>query len=69
MVATDLVAADKEKKKEYINTWCMQTEETWVNCKRFITKKTLSFCPDFVLPDTTLSVDEIIDKFEEENID
>jgi len=38
------------------------------SCKRLIAKNTLDFCPDFVLPATPLSVDEIIDKFDEENL-
>jgi len=67
MVATDVVVTDKKKKEEYINTWCRQTEEKWKTCKRYHTKKELGFCPDFVVPDTLLSIDEIIDKFETQN--
>ncbi|MEN8223946.1 MAG: hypothetical protein ABFS05_01185 [Bacteroidota bacterium] len=67
MVSTDTVVPDEEKKQEYMNNWCRQDEDTWIKCKRFDTKKSLSFCPDFVVPDTDLTVDEIVDKFEEEN--
>ena len=66
MVSTDVVVTDKNKKEEYIESWCRKDEKVWRNCTRFKTKKALGFCPDFVVPDTPLSVDEIVDKFEEE---
>lgn len=69
LVSTEQVIPDEEEKENYINTWCRQDTEKWKGCKRFETKKTLGFCPDFVKPDTTLSIDEIIDKFEEEQSD
>lgn len=65
MVATEVVVPDKKEKENYMQSWCRQAEDKWGNCKRFTTKKALSFCPDFVFPDTVLSIDEIIDKFEE----
>lgn len=69
MVATDIVVPNPEKKKALMNSWCREGKEKWSECKRFDTKKTLGFCPDFVVPDTTLSIDQIIDKFEEGNQD
>lgn len=65
MVSTELVVPDETIKEQYINNWCRQTEETWLSCKRFDTKKALGFCPDFVVPDTKLSIDEIVEKFDE----
>ncbi|MEE4256427.1 MAG: hypothetical protein V2I47_05275 [Bacteroidales bacterium] len=67
MVSTAVVVPDEEEKNAYIKTWCKNTEGKWEECKRFITKASLGFCPDFVMPDTDLSIDEIIDKFEEDN--
>lgn len=67
MVSTSIVIPDVKKKEEYLELWCRKNEEVWSNCTRFNTKKSLGFCPDFVLPNTPLSLDEIIDKFEEEN--
>ena len=52
-----------------MDTWCRQSEDIWGTCKRYKTKKVLSFCPDFVVPGTELSIDEIIDKFDETNQD
>ncbi|MBN2174355.1 MAG: hypothetical protein JW731_09495 [Bacteroidales bacterium] len=55
-------------RKKYIEIYCSTGEANWNSCKRYLTKKTLGFCPDFVLPDTTLSLNEIIEKFDEESL-
>jgi hypothetical protein len=60
--------ADKNRRLSYIDGYCKAGEEQWCTCKRLITKNALNFCPDFVLPDTRLTPDEIIDKFDNENI-
>ncbi len=57
---------DQKKKEEYINGYCDSKTEKWKICKRFITKDKLSFCPDFVMPNTTLTPIEIVDKFDED---
>jgi len=59
---------DESKRKNYISEYCKADKSKWGSCKRLIAKKVLNFCPDFVLPDTDLSTDEIIDKFDNENI-
>lgn len=56
----------EEIKQFYLNQFCTSSNEDWHSCKRFETGQRLKFCPDFVLPDTALTVDEIIDHFEEE---
>ena len=66
MVTTTEVVPDEKVKEAYLDIWCRDDGEKWKDCKRFSTKAKLSFCPDFVIPDTTLSIDEIIDKFEEQ---
>ena len=68
MVTTNIVIEDDKTKNEYIENWCRQSEETWQECKRFHTKKELSFCPDFVLPDTELTVEEISEKFDAQSL-
>ena len=50
----------------YISNFCINIPENWKNCKRFQTNSILHFCPDFVLPDIPLSVDEIMDRFDNE---
>jgi hypothetical protein len=59
-------AGDEVKRKNYINIYCKSDPTKWNSCKRLIAKNSLNFCPDFVLPDTNLSIDEIIDKFDNE---
>ena len=67
MISTEEVVPDPQAKEEYMDIWCRDAGEKWRDCKRFSTKASLGFCPDFVVPDTTLSIDEIIDKFEEQS--
>lgn len=67
LVIAAVVVPDDKRRNEYLTTYCKAGEEKWSLCKRFITKQKLNFCPDFVLPDTQLTPDEIIDKFDEEN--
>lgn len=50
----------------YISDFCEASQDKWSECKRFQTKRALAFCPDFVLPDSNLTLDEIIDKIETE---
>jgi len=57
-----------ESRSAYISEYCKSENENWLNCKRLITKRELSFCPDFVLPDTPLKPDEIIDKFDNNSL-
>lgn len=60
--------SDETQQQTYISQYCQSDSKRWESCKRLIVKKALNFCPDFVLPDTELSVDEIIDKFDNEQI-
>jgi hypothetical protein len=41
-------------------------EETWKKCKRYITKKSLWICPDFVLPDSDLTEEDVIEQVEKQ---
>lgn len=65
LVNTGIVVPDENKRSEYVASWCKDENGKWQECKRFISKKELGFCPDFVIPDSPLSIDGIIDKFEE----
>ncbi len=67
MISTSDVVPDEKEREKLIDSWCRQDEEIYLKCKRFNTKKALGFCPDFVVPDTDLSIDEIVDKFEGNN--
>jgi hypothetical protein len=60
-------AVDGKSRAKYIIDFCRASESKRNRCKRLIMKNTYHFCPEFVLPDTKLTPDEIIDKFEELN--
>lgn len=57
---------DEGKKNQYIERYCTDPHGMWASCKRFQTHKSLNFCPDFVFPDSALTIDEIIDRFDNE---
>ncbi len=59
------VLQDKSQQRQYIRDFCLGGDEAWGRCKRYMTKQELNFCPDFVLPDSPWSPDEIMDIFEE----
>ncbi|MBN1386811.1 MAG: hypothetical protein JW965_00080 [Bacteroidales bacterium] len=52
----------------YINNYCCCKAGSWSGCMRFRAKEELNFCPDFVLPDSEMTIDEVIDRFDTENI-
>lgn len=54
--------------KVYINNYCCCDKGSWSECMRFRAKEKLNFCPDFVLPDSVMTIDEIIDRFDNENL-
>jgi hypothetical protein len=60
------LAVSVEKLEKYITGYCHASESKRNRCKRFIMKNMYHFCPDFVMPDTQLTPDEIIDQFEQE---
>jgi len=68
LVNSLIIVATLEAKENYMTNYCLQDKKYWSTCKRYITKATLNFCPDFVLPDTPLTPEEIIDKFDNELI-
>ncbi|GAB4316661.1 MAG: hypothetical protein Kow00127_08210 [Bacteroidales bacterium] len=57
---------NENARKNYIEHYCLDDNQ-WKNCKRYQVKEKLQFCPDFVLPDTNMSIDEIIDEFDRIN--
>jgi hypothetical protein len=64
LVQTDVVETDSGKKEAYISAFCLN-EETWKKCKRYTIRKALWICPDFVLPDSEITEDEVVDRYEE----
>lgn len=65
LVNTRVVEPDDAKREAYLSTYC-NTEEAWKKCVRYITKKALWICPDYVLPDSDMTEEEIIERYENE---
>jgi hypothetical protein len=63
LVKTDAVVPNPDQKAAYISAYCHR-EETWRKCKRYQTKRSLWICPDFVLPDSQITEEEVIDLYE-----
>ncbi len=63
IVSIQNFVSDNIKKDIYLKTYCTGN---YLQCKRFQTKKALSFCPGFVMPDSTWSIDEIMERCENE---
>lgn len=57
---------DSERREFYMEKYCSSDKDQWEKCKRYITKNELNFCPDFVLPDTEYTTDQILDIIEKE---
>lgn len=53
-----------EQKASYLECYCMGTGPGFESCRRYTAKRELFFCPDFVLPDTRMTKDEILDRIE-----
>lgn len=67
LFSTTGFSGNEQQRLTYIEEWCNAGEQKWSTCNRYKVKKALNFCPDFVLPDDTLSPDEVIDRFDSEN--
>lgn len=57
---------NEKKRLHYLESYCTSKQLNWKHCSRLITKNTLNFCPDFVLPDSDMTPDEVIEKFDKE---
>lgn len=55
------------QRQMYIESYCHGYSPGYEACCRYITKKSIFFCPDFVLPDSAMTLDEILDKIESES--
>jgi len=67
LVKREVELAEKEY-NYYLGEYCCCDSVSWSDCMRFRTKEKLNFCPDFVLPDSQMTLDDIIDRFDNENL-
>jgi hypothetical protein len=51
-----------------MKTYCTAGEASWSGCNRLTVKNAIHFCPDFVLPDSGMTADEAISRFDEETM-
>jgi len=66
-INSDFSESCNRGKDFYLTGFCRSDNSNWGKCKRFQIKAILDFCPDFVLPDSQMDVDQIMDMFDEQN--
>lgn len=49
--------------KSYQRLFCSAGEERWITCKRFMTKQRFGKCPSDLLPNSSLSIEQIAVKY------
>ena len=49
----------------YKNLYCNAGKEKWSNCKRYMVAEKVGKCADWILPNSTFTVDQIIVKMKE----
>ena len=62
-VRTEVVEPDATKREATIQAIC-QDEEKFKTCRRYQIRKALWICPDFVLPDSEITEDEVAERYE-----
>lgn len=62
---TGVLLKRKGSEESYKNLYCKAGKEKWSACKRYITSEKVGKCPDWVLPNCTKSLDEIVSKMKE----
>lgn len=66
LVQDDSFPIGSGSREHFIREYCRSEKEFWRSCKRWIMKNTFHVCPDFVVPDTQHSPEEILERFEQE---
>ena len=62
-VNTKVVEPDDTRREATIEAYCL-LEENFKTCRRYTIRKALWICPDFVLPDSDISEDEVAERYE-----
>ena len=68
LVTVSGFSGDEERRLNYMKTYCTAGEASWSGCNRLTVKNAIHFCPDFVLPDSGMTADEVISRFDEETM-
>lgn len=61
----DKILMRPESANTYKSLYCKDTKQNWRNCKRYIVSEKAGWCPDFVRPNSMLSIAEIIERMEQ----
>jgi hypothetical protein len=62
-VKTEVVEPDDARREATIEAYC-HNEENFKTCRRYSIRKALWICPDFVLPYSDISEDEVAERYE-----
>lgn len=57
---------DDTMRDDYIRTFCKGTHPGYNACRRYIVSRDLFLCPDFVLPDSIITLNDIFERIEKE---
>lgn len=52
----------------YKNLYCLNGKEKYTTCKRYITSEKVGKCPGYVMPNSSLSIEEIIQRMKKEGL-
>jgi hypothetical protein len=51
----------------YIESYCRGNNPGYSECSRYKVKNQIFFCPDFIMPDSEMTLDEILERIEQES--
>jgi len=51
--------------ESYKNLYCKQGKEKWTTCKRYMTSEKVGKCADWILPNCSLTLEQIVQKMKE----
>jgi len=57
-----------ESEITYKKLYCSAGESKWKQCKRFMVSESTGKCPDFVMPNSTYTLEEIIARMKKEKM-
>ncbi len=57
-----------ESAETYRNLYCKAGQPRWSNCKRYMVSEKFGSCPDYILPNSTFSLDEIQNRMRKEGL-
>ena len=57
----------KESAETYKNLYC-KSETKFKECKRYLISEEVGICPDFVMPNSSYSINEIVVKMKKEGL-